>query len=40
MFCYTGLVEFIVNAMGDTPMPYLEEEYMEEEEVVTGTIPS
>jgi Fe-S oxidoreductase len=22
---YTGLVEFIVNAMADTPMPYLEE---------------
>jgi len=27
---YTGLVEFIVNAMVDTPMKYLEEEAMEE----------
>ena len=36
---YTGLVEFIVNAMVDIPMPYLEEEYMEEE-VVPGTIPA
>jgi Fe-S oxidoreductase len=28
--CYTGLVEFIVNAMVDTPMKYLEEEVVEE----------
>jgi len=27
---YTGLVEFIVNAMVDTPMKYLEEEVVEE----------
>jgi hypothetical protein len=27
---YTGLVEFIVNAMADTPMKYIEESVVEE----------
>ena len=35
---YTGLVEFIVNAMVDTPMRYIEE--TEEGEAVPAQIPA